>query len=92
MSRSGSTAGPTDSRSANVRGDEDLSNLRWTVDNADDLAFVREVYARLYPTNPAFEMQDVLDLVRSEPSLSRTSMDAERNAALKGLDTGAMDG
>ena len=28
---------------ANVRGDENLSDLRWTVDNADDLAFVREV-------------------------------------------------
>ena len=42
--------------------------------------------------NPEFELQDVLELVRSEPSLSRTSMDAERNAALKGLDTGAMDG
>lgn len=77
---------------ANVRGEEDLSDLRWTVDNPDDLAFVREVYSRLYPVNAAFELTDVLKLVRSDPPLSRTSMDAERNAALKGLDTGVMDG
>ena len=74
----------------NVAGDEDLSGLRWTVDNADDLAFVRKVYARLYPTNPEFELADVLTLVRAEPNLSRTTMDAARNAALDGLDTGAM--
>jgi len=75
----------------NVVNDEDLSDLRWTVDNAEDLAFVREVYARLYPSNPQFEVADVLALVRAEPVLSRTTMDAERNAALKGLDTGAMN-
>ncbi len=74
----------------NVVGDEDLSGLRWTVDNADDLAFVREVYSRLYPANPAFELADVLTLVRAEPELSRTTMDAARNAALDALDTGAM--
>jgi len=75
----------------NVVNSEELSDLRWTVDNADDLAFVREVYARLYPSNPQFETADVLALVRAEPQLNRTTMDAERNAALKGLDTGAMN-
>jgi spore coat polysaccharide biosynthesis protein SpsF len=75
----------------NVSGDEDLSSLRWTVDNADDLAFVREVYSRLYAANPEFELADVLGLVRAEPALSRTTMDAARNTALDGLDTGAMN-
>lgn len=75
----------------NVRGPMDLSNLRWTVDNPDDLAFVREVYAQLYAHNPAFELGDVLALIASEPQLNRTSADAMRNAALKGLETGAMN-
>jgi spore coat polysaccharide biosynthesis protein SpsF len=74
----------------NVAGDPDLSDLRWTVDNPDDLAFVRAVYERLYPVDPAFEWQDVLALVRDEPSLSRTTTESARNAALNGLDTGAM--
>lgn len=75
----------------NVEGEEDLSSLRWTVDNVADLAFVRTVYERLYPCDPDFELGSVLALLRAEPGLSRTSEDAARNAALDGLDTGAME-
>lgn len=78
-------------RLLNVAGEVDLSALRWTVDNADDLTFVRTIYERLYPVNPAFEMSDVLRLLEKEPGLSRTSTNASRNAALDGLDTGAME-
>jgi spore coat polysaccharide biosynthesis protein SpsF len=39
-----------------------LAHLRWTVDLAEDLAFVREVYERLYPRNPAFTSADVVAL------------------------------
>lgn len=31
-----------------------LAHLRWTVDYPEDLAFVRRVYERLYPDDPAF--------------------------------------
>ena len=75
----------------NVKGNSDFSDLRWTVDTSDDLEFVRSVYSRLYPSNPEFEFQDVLSLLRAEPALSRTNRDAGRNVALDGLDTGAMD-
>lgn len=81
---------PEQFRVANFAGPRDLSHLRWTVDNADDLTFVRAVYEKLYPANPAFELDDVLDLLEREPSLARTSADSARNAALDGLDTGAM--
>jgi len=77
-------------RCVNVAGDVDLSALRWTVDNADDLAFVRAVYGELFPANPEFDVDDVLALLRGAPALSRTSANAARNAALDGLDTGAM--
>lgn len=77
-------------RCANVRGHVDLSSLRWTVDNADDLAFVRAIYAELQDTVPAFDVEDVLALLERRPELTRTSADAARNAALNGLDTGAM--
>jgi len=69
----------------------DRSDLRWTVDNPQDLAFVREVYRRLYSSNPAFEYADALALLDNEPTLHRTTADAARNAALEGLDTGAMN-
>jgi spore coat polysaccharide biosynthesis protein SpsF len=35
------------------------AHLRWTVDFPEDLAFVREVYERLYPGDPAFTSADV---------------------------------
>jgi len=39
-----------------------LAALRWTVDNADDLAFVRQVYTHLYERNPLFTSDDILAL------------------------------
>ena len=42
---------PDNFRSANVRNSVDLSALRWTVDEAGDLEFVRAVYARLFREN-----------------------------------------
>lgn len=72
----------------NVAGDRDLSHLRWTVDTAEDLEFVRGVYAALLPQNPNFELDDVL--AYCEASGSRTAADAKRNAALDGIDTGVM--
>jgi spore coat polysaccharide biosynthesis protein SpsF len=81
---------PEQFRCLNVAGSVDLSGLRWTVDNADDLAFVREVYAELFAANPEFDVDDVLELLERRPGLSRTTADAARNAALNGLETGAM--
>src|SRR5260370_701052 len=34
-------------------GERDLSHMRWTVDEPEDLEFVRGVYEALYPSNPA---------------------------------------
>ena len=66
------------------------SELRWTVDTPQDLAFVSHVYAELYPENPNFEYKDVLAYLQKFPGKSRTEKDAVRNAALQGIDTGAM--
>ena len=45
---------PETYRLAGVARHESLARLRWTVDVPQDLAFVREVYAKLYPYDPAF--------------------------------------
>ena len=42
--------------------ERDLAALRWTVDYADDLEFVRSVFEQLYPDKPSFETADVLAL------------------------------
>ena len=66
----------------------DRSELRWTVDTAEDFDFVSEVYAHLFPTE--FKYEDVLGLLERRPDLIRTDRDAPRDAALNGVDTGAM--
>ena len=57
----------------------------------EDLIFVESVYLELYEKNPNFEVDDILELLDRHPNLSRTSQDAPRNAALIGLNTGAMN-
>ena len=77
-------------RIENVTGVRDLSQLRWTVDTPEDFAFVEAVYEAIYPSNPSFDIEDVLELLRKRPELNRTVEDASRNAALVGLEVGAM--
>lgn len=69
---------------------QDHSHLRWTVDTPEDFAFVEGVYRALFETKPAFEYEDVLGYLERNPKATRTSADSVRNAALIGLDTGAM--
>jgi spore coat polysaccharide biosynthesis protein SpsF (cytidylyltransferase family) len=58
-------------RSANLVCREQLSGLRWTVDTAADLEFVRDVVARLGSRQDIAGMWEILDAVRAEPSLAR---------------------
>jgi spore coat polysaccharide biosynthesis protein SpsF len=81
---------PDKYRIVNVAGEVDLSHLRWTVDTPEDSAFVKAIYDDLYPENPNFDLEDVMSYLQNHPGRTRTTMDAIRNAALAGLDTGVM--
>ena len=74
----------------NFTGDPDLSDLRWTVDSPEDLEFVRWVYSELFYTNPKFDLTEIMELLGENIDKSRTGSDSRRNAALDGLNTGAM--
>jgi len=54
----------------------DRSQLRWTVDLPADLAFAREVYAELFPADPAFGQAEILALLERRSGLNRTEADA----------------
>lgn len=47
----------------------DVSDLRLTVDTAEDLELVTRVYAELYPSNPAFGLSDIIGLMERQPLL-----------------------
>jgi spore coat polysaccharide biosynthesis protein SpsF len=62
---------------------EDLSNLRWTVDEPRDYDFVSRIYDALYPHDPAFTTAAILRLLRREPDLLELNSGIERNEGLK---------
>jgi spore coat polysaccharide biosynthesis protein SpsF (cytidylyltransferase family)/predicted dehydrogenase len=73
-------------RLSNIENEEDLSNLRWTVDIEADLRFTREIYARLYH-GQVFLMKDVLALLSREPELNLINSGvAKRAGYLKSLE------
>ncbi len=70
-------------RLGSYRGPRDLSHLRWTVDEAADLAFIARVYEALYPLDPAFGSEEVLALLEREPALATLNAGIERNAGYR---------
>ncbi|MEC5162231.1 spore coat polysaccharide biosynthesis protein SpsF [Janthinobacterium sp. CG_23.3] len=66
-----------------VRGEADLSHLRWTVDNPEDFELVQQIYAALYPAKPRFDSADVLALLARRPGLVDLNRHIDRNEGLK---------
>lgn len=67
-----------------ARHTTDLSGARWTVDEPQDLEFVRAVYAHFGRTD--FGMMEIIEMLTAQPQLSRINCDLERNAGyLKSL-------
>ncbi len=56
-------------RLGGIKGEHDHSQLRWTVDEADDLAVVRAIYDALYPHDPTFGFEDVLRHAERHPEI-----------------------
>lgn len=48
----------------------DYSRQRWTVDTPEDFSFITKVYEALYPGNPQFDMNDILQLISQHPELA----------------------
>jgi len=63
----------------NIENKQDLSALRWTVDELADFDFVSEVYAHLYQDNPEFSMLDILNLLVAKPELGAINQGYMRN-------------
>lgn len=63
---------------ANLENDEDLSGLRWTVDEAADLAVIERVCHHFAPKQ-LFSWREVLQLQRANPELFTDNADLIRN-------------
>lgn len=69
-------------RLQSVRGDNDLSALRWTVDEPADFELVEAIYAALYPSNPAFVTADILAFLKHNPHWITHNTQHARNEGL----------
>ncbi len=74
---------PEDFKLGVFKGHPDRSHLRWTVDEPRDFEFVARVYEELYPGNPEFNTQDILELLERKPELAMINSGIERNEGLK---------
>ncbi len=66
-------------RIGHYRGASDHSFLRWTVDEPLDFELVTQIYETLYPENPNFGSQDILDLLEKNPALKTWNTQIRRN-------------
>ena len=63
----------------NIESEVDLKDMRWTVDEKEDLQFVREIFKNLYREGEIFLMNDILDLLKEQPELLEINNQFERN-------------
>lgn len=61
-----------------IRAEEDYSEHRWTVDTIEDYEIIRRIIEALYPSNPDFSMQDVLQLLERNPEWKKINSHIEQ--------------
>ncbi len=66
-------------RIGNLARSPNLSHLRLTVDEIDDLKVVRKICDALYPGNPAFDLEDIIELMEADPALGAINARFARN-------------
>ena len=63
----------------NFKCKEDLSSKRWTLDEKNDFDFIKAILESLYPINPYFNMNDVLNFLQNNPGLEDINKNIIRN-------------
>jgi spore coat polysaccharide biosynthesis protein SpsF len=51
----------------NVLNEKDDSKHRWTVDTEEDFLLIKNILETLYPLNPLFTLEDVIQILRDKP-------------------------
>lgn len=56
-----------------------LSDKRWTLDTEEDFKFIKAVLESLYPVNPDFRMEDILEFLERNPRIEDINKGITRN-------------
>jgi spore coat polysaccharide biosynthesis protein SpsF (cytidylyltransferase family) len=70
-------------KSINITNSNNLSYMRWTLDNIEDFNFLEKIYIKLYNKKKLFLMNDILKLLEKEPYLININKHIERNQGYK---------
>jgi spore coat polysaccharide biosynthesis protein SpsF len=65
------------------KGEHDLSELRWTVDEPADFELITRIYEELYPANPCFTTADILCWLKEHPDFITFNTHFSRNEGLQ---------
>lgn len=65
-----------------LKNSEDLSELRWTVDEPEDFIFVKAIYEMIYIDKQHFTFDDILKVLKKNPEFSRINSKFKRNEGL----------
>lgn len=63
-----------------VTAHNDLSKHRWTVDTPEDYELIRRIIEAIYPVNPVFTMQDVVNLLEQHPQWVEINSSVEQKS------------
>jgi spore coat polysaccharide biosynthesis protein SpsF len=58
---------PDQFRLCNVSNEKDESKHRWTVDTEEDFLLIKNILETLYPINPLFTLEDIIQILRDKP-------------------------
>jgi len=64
----------------NLKNSSDMSALRWTVDEPDDLECIRRIFEGLFPGNKKFGMDDIAKFIELNPEIQRVNQQFVRNS------------
>ena len=67
----------------NISNDIDLSHLRFTIDTEDDYKMANEVYSHLYKENRIFLLNDILNLLKTNPHILQINAKVKRSDMYK---------
>ena len=68
---------------ANLYNNNNLSNLRWTIDTELDYEMVKQIYDILYLENKIFYTDDILDFLTKNPKISQINQTVARSDMYK---------
>ena len=69
-------------RIESYRGNEDLSGMRWTLDEEEDYILIKRIYEELYSNTKMFITKEILDFLNSDPKIGSINSMHTRNEGL----------